>query len=90
MDKESINPEKATEVVKKYFERIMGVEKKLYERSMLDWMDFTVNSVREENGAHVVKCEFKENIFSEVRKRYVVKVNKDGEIVEVERENELS
>lgn len=83
---EEINAERATLVVKDYFEKVKGAEIKIAERPLIDWMDFTVNSVKEENGLFVVKCEFYENIFSQIRVKYMVKVSKKGEIKEVSKE----
>ena len=47
---EEIDAEGATLVVKEYFKRVKGAEIKIAERPLIDWMDFTVNSVKEENG----------------------------------------
>ena len=58
MNEEEINAERATLVVKDYFEKVKGAEIKIAERPLIDWMDFTVNSVKEENGLFEVRCEF--------------------------------
>jgi len=76
MTKEEINADAATLIVKDYFEKVKGAKIKIAERPLIDWMDFTVNSVKEENGVFVVKCEFYETLFSQTRVKYVVKVSK--------------
>jgi len=86
MNEEGINAERATLVVKEYFERVKGAEIKIAERPLIDWMDFTVNSVKEENGLFEVRCEFYETLFSKTRVKYMVKVSKKGEIKEVNKE----
>ena len=47
MNEGEINAERATLVVKDYFEKVKGAEIKIAERPLIDWMDFTVNSVKE-------------------------------------------
>jgi len=64
MTKEEINADATTLIVKDYFERVKGAKIKIAERPLIDWMDFTANSVKEENGVFVVKCEFYETLFS--------------------------
>jgi len=86
MTEEEINADAATLIVKDYFEKVKGAKIKIAERPLIDWMDFTVNSVKEENGLFVVKCEFYETLFSQTRVKYVVKVSKKGEIKEVSKE----
>ena len=76
MTEEEINADAATLIVKDYFEKVKGAKTKIAERPLIDWMDFTVNSVKEENGLFVVKCEFYETLFSQTRVKYVVKVSK--------------
>jgi hypothetical protein len=86
MNEEEINAEEATLIVKDYFERVKGAKIKIAERPLIDWMDFTVNSVKEENGLFEVRCEFYETLFSQKRVKYIVKVSKKGEIKEVSKE----
>jgi hypothetical protein len=86
MEEKEIDADKATEIVKDYFERIKGAKIKIAERPLIDWMDFTVNSVKEENRLFEVRCEFYETLFSQTRIKYMVKVSKKGEIKEVSKE----
>ena len=88
MAEEEIDLDKATQVVKDYFERVKGAKIKIAERPLIDWMDFTVNSAKEEKGFFEVRCEFNESLFSEKRIKYTVKVNKKGEIKEVTKQDE--
>ncbi len=46
MDEEEINADGATLIVKNYFEGVKGAKIKIAERPLIDWMDFTVNSVK--------------------------------------------
>ena len=50
MGEEEIDADGATQIVKDYFERVKGAKIKIAERPLIDWMNFTVNSVKEENG----------------------------------------
>lgn len=88
MAEEEIDLDKATQVVKDYFERVKGAKIKIAERPLIDWMDFTVNSAKDEKGFFEVRCEFYESLFSEKRIKYRVKVSKKGEIKEVTRQDE--
>ncbi|MGB2842779.1 MAG: hypothetical protein WBC40_09970 [Halobacteriota archaeon] len=62
MGEEEIDVDRATLIVKDYFEKVKGAKIKIAERPLIDWMNFTVNSVKEENGLFEVRCEFYETL----------------------------
>ncbi len=84
-----INMEKAIEIVKSYFSKIRGEEELISSLNLphSNWIGFDAIGTMEKEGLYVVRCEVKENLFSSEKRRYTVKVDVNGEIKVVEREN---
>lgn len=85
-----INMRGAIEIVKSYFSKIRGEEELISSLNLphSNWIGFDAIDTMEKEGLYVVRCEVKENIFSSEKRIYTVKVDVNGEIKAVERENE--
>ncbi|HDH41346.1 MAG TPA: hypothetical protein ENG12_02930 [Candidatus Altiarchaeales archaeon] len=85
-----INAEKATEIVRDYLKKSRGLEKEIAGREFIDQLDFTVNSIEPKEDYYEVRCELRENLFSEKKIKYYLKINREsGELEEVKREDEV-
>ncbi|PXF60879.1 MAG: hypothetical protein C4B59_06840 [Candidatus Methanogaster sp.] len=83
-----IGTEDATAIVKNYFNVVKG-ELKVGRIPLIDALDFNIISVETVDGLCVVKCEFRENVFSDKNLKYTIKLSMEkGEITEVKRDDE--
>ena len=87
MEQAKIDTEKAIGVVKKHFENVKGADILVAGRKLIDWLDFSVISTKEEADNFVVVCEILGNMFSKTKEKYRITVSKAGKIKEVNREN---
>lgn len=87
MEQAKIDTERAIGIVKTHFEKIKGADIQVAGRKLIDWLDFSVISTKEEADHFVVVCEILGNMFSKVKDKYRITVSKAGRIKEVNREN---
>lgn len=82
--------ERAIEIVRSYFSKMTGEEDFISSTGVahINWIGFDIIEATEKEETFVIRCEMKENIFSSKKHRYTVKLDKRGEIKEVEREDE--
>jgi len=85
-----VNMERAIEIVRSYFSKMTGEEDFISSTGVahINWIGFDIIEATEKEETFVIRCEMKENIFSSKKHRYTVKLDKRGEIKEVEREDE--
>ena len=85
-----VNMERAIEIVRSDFSKITGEDDFISSIGVahINWIGFDIIEATEKEETFVIRCEMKENIFSSKKHRYTVKLDKRGEIKEVEREDE--
>lgn len=54
----------------------------------LNWVGFNVIDADESEGIYVIKCEVKENYFSANKRKYTIRISKEGAIIGVKRDDD--
>jgi len=81
-----INDDEATLIARNYFEEGKHAEVKPTEKSLADWMNFTILSVKKGGKDFAVKCELYQNPLANAKSKYKLKISKAGELKEVSKE----
>ncbi len=81
-----VNLEKAINKAKTFLAEMKGMDVKLSNRPLIDWLNFEAIGKDNDEPNYDLICTFQENIFSEKKAKFIVSVNKDsGDIVNVKR-----
>jgi hypothetical protein len=83
-----INFEKAVHKAKDFISEIKGLDADLSGRKLINWLNFDIERKEESDKFFILYISFLENIFSNNRVKYRVKVKKEtGAIEDVEKIN---
>lgn len=85
---QEINMDRAIELARDYFSKLYREEEyaKAAGLTIPNLIGFNTISATEEDGLYIIKCEVKESYFSITKYKYILKINKLGELKELKRE----
>jgi hypothetical protein len=78
----------AIETVRSYFSKLYGEEDFARAAGIppSNLIGFAIVEAAERDGEYVIACEVKDGIFSQNKRRYIVKLDLCGELIEVKRD----